>query len=298
MQQEQFTAFAYLDVDDPIVAWAVYRGALVSAQALTGREDGNSFPVSIMLARMLLHQDNRRLHNELLIDAIRSQRHAHCVSRLTGVYFFTTREHAQAAESWGAHFRTENLAEVIVGATLPVTRVDANWITFARPRADGRLDGSNLSWIDRYWSGEAHGATPVWEVIVHGRAIVLGTDLRERAYRVLAERFPHALDALEVSRLAAAVDNDLFQTLALMRQVADARYRIDYCLDVRSAGDRELIDRLAQYGGPKNIRDLQPGKETFGVPDLRPVSCEFTVSQRFGSISTSNSLVPAVHRID
>ena len=248
----------------------------------------------MMFAGMIQHQANARFQNELLIDAVRRQRYAHQVSRLAGMYFFTDPDEAKAAQNWGAHFRAENLAEVAVHNASPPTRVDANWITCAPLDAHGRLEGSDLSWIDRYWIGQARDNSPVWETIVHGRATVLGTELRRRAYDVLADRFPDALDTLEVSRLAAEVAADLGQTVALMRQIADDKYRIDYSLDMRAAEEPGFLDRLAKHNGPKNIRDLQPGKATFGLPDFRPFSCEVTISQ--GVDSRTGYSLPRVHR--
>jgi len=287
-------AFAYLDVDHPIVAWAVYRGTLVSVAAVGSAPTASHRPVSMMFAGMIQHQANARFQNELLIDAVRRQRYAHQVSRLTGMYFFTDHDEAKAAQNWGAYFRAESLSEVAVYSASPRTRVDANWITAAPLDTHGRLEVSDLSWIDCYWMGRSCDNRPVWETIVHGRATVLGTELRRRAYDVLADRFPDALDTLEVSRLAAEVDSDLGQTVALMQQIADDRYRIDYFLDMRAAEEPGFLDRLAKHHGATNIRDLQPGKPTFGLPDFRPFSCEFTISQEVDS-GTGYSL-PTVHR--
>jgi len=48
---------------------------------------------------------------------------------------------------------------------------------------------------------------------------------------------------------------------------------------MRDADNPEFLERLAAYDRPKNIRDVAPGKDTFGLPDFRPYSCEFTMSQ-------------------
>ena len=81
-------AFAYLNVDHPVVAWAVYRGTLVSAAAVDSAAADSARPVSMMFAGMIQHQANARFQNELLIDSIRRQRHADQVSRLAGMYFW------------------------------------------------------------------------------------------------------------------------------------------------------------------------------------------------------------------
>ena len=158
-----FQALAYLDVNHPVVAWAAYRGTLVSAATVGAAPTDNARPVSMMFAGMIQQQANSRLNNELLIDMVRRQRHSHNVSRLTGMYFFADFSEAKVAESWGAHFRPENLGEFEIHTTSPLTRVDSNWITYAPRDAEGRLRASDLSWIDRYWAGEAHDDGPVWE---------------------------------------------------------------------------------------------------------------------------------------
>ena len=63
-----FQAFAYLNIDHPVVAWGVYRGVIVSAQ-VTGTPP--TCPVSMMFAAMVQSQNNARFQNELLIDFVR-----------------------------------------------------------------------------------------------------------------------------------------------------------------------------------------------------------------------------------
>lgn len=124
--------------------------------------------------------------------------------------------------------------------------------------------------------------------------MVLGTDLPKRAYDVLAKAFPNALDMLEVSRLAAAVGSDLGQTAAWVTQLEPRTFRLAYYLDMREANDPDFLKRLAAHEGPKNVRDLAPGRETFGVPDFRSYGCEFTVSRRLSL--DGSSFMPALHR--
>jgi len=272
-----FQAYAYLDIEHPVVAWGVYRGVLVSAQASTAPPN---CPVSLMFAGIVHYKSNVRLQNEIIIDAVRASQFPSRTSRLAGMYFFTDSAQAAKAESWGGHFRPENLGEVEVHPVGEVTRVDSDWITYAETDRLGNLDTSDLSWIERYWAGEPHGSTPVWETIVQGRAVVFGTKLRERAYNVLARDFPSALDTLEMARLAAEVGSDLGQTGAWITQSEPDRLRLDYYLDMQDGHNPELHERLRAYGGPRNYRDLVPGKETFGLPDFRPYGRDFVVSQR------------------
>lgn len=140
-----FHAFAYLDIDHPVVAWGAYRGFLVSAHA---EARPPQVPVSMMLAGMIQHQNNARLHNELLIEGVRVGRSPDQVPRLTGMYFFTDVVQASAALAWGGHFRPENLVEVEVHPVRPPSKVDANWITYAERDAAGRIHPTKTDWIE------------------------------------------------------------------------------------------------------------------------------------------------------
>src|SRR5690606_31710732 len=79
------------------------------------------------------------------------------------------------------------------------THLDANWITFAYGN-----DHAPKHWMERYWSGEAFPSEePIWEMLLGGRALVLNTSLRERAYQVIKRQLPNAVAVLEMGRLAA-----------------------------------------------------------------------------------------------
>ena len=272
---EPFQAFAYLDIDHPVVAWGAYRGVLISAHAEARPPEA---PVSMMFAGMIQHENNARLHNEFLIERVRTEKFWHQISRLTGMYFFTDVGQADAALPWGGHFRPENLAELEVHPVGPYSKVDANWITHAEVDGNGRIDPAATEWIEKYWAGEPSSDSPVWETIVDGRAMIFGTELRQRAYDHVARAFPNALDTLEIALLAAEVGSDLGQTTAWIARTSADRFRLAYYLDMRDAENLEFLDRLGKHKGPRNLKDLAPGKKTFGLPDFRPLGCEFAAS--------------------
>lgn len=125
-----------------------------------------------------------------------------------------------------------------------------------------------------------------------GRAVIFGTEVRQRAYANVARAFPNALDTLEIARLGAAVESDLGQTTAWITRVAPDRFRLAYYLDMRDAESPEFLDRLGKYDGPRNMKDLVPGKETFGLPDFSPFGCEVTTTV----LSAASSSAYQVHR--
>jgi hypothetical protein len=273
-----FRAFAFLDVEHPVVAWEVYRGALVSALA---RDEPPEAPVSMMFAGIIQEQNNIRFRNEILIEAIRAMRHPDQVSRLTGLYCFENEQSASKAYSWGRHFKQENLAEIEVFPVGRVTRVDADWITSAPLDNEGQIAGNDLAWVDQYWRGEPWSNSPAWEVIFQGRAVVTDTALRERAYRVCQQEFPDALDMLEVARICAAVGFDVGRTIAWITQIEPGLLQLAYFMDMRDAENPELLQRIGRYQGPRNMRDLQSEKTTFGVGDLRRYFRTFKASFEF-----------------
>jgi hypothetical protein len=232
----------------------------------------------MMFAGMIQHQNNSRLHNELLIEGVRAAKYPDYVSRLTGMYFFTDVAQANAALVWGGHFRPQNLVEVEAHPTRQYSKVDANWITHAEVDATGRVDPTKTDWIEKYWTGAPFSDQPVWETIVDGRAAIFGTEVRQRAYENIVREFPNALDTLEIARLGAAVGSDVGQTAAWITRTAENRFSLAYCLDMRDAKNPEFLDRLGKYDGARNMKDLAPGKETFGLPDFRPFGCEFAAS--------------------
>lgn len=92
-----------------------------------------------------------------------------------------------------------------------VSHYDAEWITQDFPVSD--------FWMHAYFSGQATAA-PVWELVVEGQALILGTDLRERAYATVKKTWPQSLAVLELARLAVEVGSDLGAITAMLSIVA------------------------------------------------------------------------------
>jgi hypothetical protein len=255
-------AYAFLNINDPVCAWATYRAVLVSAQ------DAPGF-LSVWSAGMTRMESPQRLAREFALEQYRRQFHPKKISRLRGMFCFLDLGSAERALSWGGpanHFRAEYLAELnLTEAGECRDRFDANWVT------DQPGD-----WIAHYWAGEAcPGKTPIWETLVDGRLLVLGTDLRTRAYDVIKRRFPDSLTFLEIARMAAWVGSDLGSVSAFLREEGDDLV-LSYLMDMRDAENPEFIENLQKYkdeGNPINWADITPNlsEGLFGkTPDLRP----------------------------
>jgi len=197
------------------------------------------------------------------------------------MYCFLDKESAErAAALWGGsfqnHFQPEFLAELHLEATTRKDRVDSNWITYAKCDENGFLIASELSQFDQYWEGRPYpGKIPIWETIIEGRMIVLGTDLRDRAYEVIKREHPRSVALLEIARLAAWVGSDLGNVRAWLQDDGD-NVSLHYLQDMRDANSPEFLrklEELKQEGHPINWSDLHEEMKhgSFGkTMDLRP----------------------------
>lgn len=266
-------AYAFLDIDNPLCAWATYRGTLVSAPT--------THPgfVSVWTAGILRANDPSRVSFELAIEEVRTKHFPHRISRLQGMFCLPDIESAKRACLWDCarktHFQPSYLAELsLIEAGDRRDRLDANWITHAPINKAGFL--TDITWIPQYWAGDPYpDESPTWETLVDGRLIVLGTDIRERAYAAIKAEFPESLMFLEIARQAAWIGSDLGAVAALLRR-EDGDIILDYAMNMVDADNPEFLSRLAalqESGHPINRGDMKPHieKGSFGrVPDMRP----------------------------
>src|SRR5260370_21138333 len=162
-------AFAFLNVDIPWIAWLVYRGEMVSAQASNTRalSAWHAFYL-IDAARVGQRVANYRM--ETALENVRRSTFPAKVSRLSGLYLFEDEANARdAGRRWdGRNFREEYLAEIEIVAEPTVSRYDSEWIT-------NNMRSTEPSWMATYLSGSPMGERPLWELLVEGRGFVLGT---------------------------------------------------------------------------------------------------------------------------
>lgn len=262
-------AYAFLDIQNPVCAWCVYRGVLIAADQHDRRG-----VISAWSASLLRSAGPERLHREFALEIARQTLFPEQVSRLSGMYCFADMRSAErAAVSWGGHFHSAYLAELHLEGSLLASRFDANWISD---------DLSDPSWVVRYWQGEpCPAAKPIWEMVFDGRMVVLGTALREKAYEIVKSEFPDSLGILEISRQAAWVGSDLGDICHWAHERDDTLY-VEYLMNMRDATDPNFLKRLEALlnsGHDINWADLRPHirAETFGnVPDLRPFHFSLT----------------------
>lgn len=261
-------AFAFLNVDNPWIAWLVYRGEMVSPKA------SNTPALSVWHASYLIDATRSRqrtayYEREMKLESIRRSSFPGKVSRLSGLYFFENVESARSAgQRWDGNFREEHLAEIeIVGEPL-VSRYDSEWITHS-------MGSTDSSWMSSYLSGSQMGEVPLWELLIEGKGFVLGTRVRERAYDTVKRTWPRSLGLLELSRVAVELNSDLGLICPFVTRESD-RVRLTIQLSFADAKNPAFLDKLSRYDGPKNTADLNASAELV-VPDLSDHFAEFTL---------------------
>jgi hypothetical protein len=253
------TGFVALDVDDPLVAWLVYRGEIVSSHSF------HEGALSFWLTRYLKQTSSANVRSklfkaELALEQLRSVSFPQAVSRLTGFYLFEQEDAARAAMARDDPARADTIVEVELRSGAKTSRHDAEWITrqLGEPGTD--------DWMHAYLSGVPVGPAPIWEFLVDGRALIYGTRVREAAYDTVVATWSDSLPLLEMARLGVELGSDLgLITAMLVRR--EMRTRTEYVIDMRDADDEGFLARLRKFDGPVNGADLAHGPGR--VPDLR-----------------------------
>jgi hypothetical protein len=270
-QDQWETGLAYLNIHDPLVAWMVYRGELVSASG-HGPDWALSFFTVENLRALAAGARRDWWEGELALEAVRSTYYAQCASRLRGFYLFADETSARRARLWARPgFVPENQVEVAIAPNSVISRHDAEWIS-TRLTWDRTED-----WMNRYLSGEARvDEEAVWEYVVDGSAVVYGTTVREAAYDVLKNAWPDSLALLELSRLAFWLDWPLGRVAPMLGRDDDT-YRVQYLLNFEDADNPEFLKALSEFEGERNTNDLNATSELV-TPDLTQRAFEFPAS--------------------
>lgn len=160
---EQRKLYAYLNLNNPIVAWEVAIGRIESICYKS--EFGVSIWFYNLVRKYLSDNHNEKLQNELALEKVRSDNFRDKVSRLTGIYLFKTKEMAEIAiDRWSLNQNYKNTIAEIDFHGLNFTEVDSEWITDYL----GSPLEQNAPWMHNYWSGVTRGENPLTEVLASG----------------------------------------------------------------------------------------------------------------------------------
>ena len=183
--------YAYFDIQKyPITAWEVAIGRIISAHY----DEKDKFPISFWFYQYIQNfiekrQKNARIKflNELQIELIRQKFFPSKVSRLKGVYFFTTYEDAKRAlYKWKGEDFNERFISQVNFTVKRISYYDSDWITDNLIQPNPSSD----EWIFNYLSGKPKSKEPLWEVVVEGVGIVVSKELRIAAYQALMKKWP------------------------------------------------------------------------------------------------------------
>lgn len=282
------TAWCFLNIDDPLVAWETYRGEIISSDYY---HDG--YPIISPRSSSILRMLGSKIlaTNELLLESVRQNYFSNKVSRLTGAFLFENKKEAYKAISmWGndiPHFNPFALTEVIPSLDTYYSKHDSNWITFNLGNVS-----SDLSWMHHYWNGDIcpESKEPLWELIACTRCYICNTELRMQSYKNIRDRFNNffprkTLPLLEHARLAAYLGSDLGHSTPYLMQTEPSTISVKYIISMVDAKNPEYLERLSSYVlAPKNaehinFQDLNIINEddNFSVPDFRKMEFSFKI---------------------
>lgn len=204
------TYYAFLNIDNPMVAWEVAIGRIKSIGEYSINNSGISTWQYSLLRHHAQNGNSNKFFNELKLEMIRQLNYSNKVSRLRGIYFFENEEDAHnAIDRWQISSDMKKYISPISVTANNITKLDSEWITF-------NLNSNNdEKWIHSYWSGEIYGEKPLTELLVDGIGIVMNYELRKEAYNKILQRDPTSTPLLAMACCAFRVHN--IEEIAIIR---------------------------------------------------------------------------------
>jgi hypothetical protein len=286
--------YCFLDLEHPAVAWAVMRGMMVSADYVSTPPTPGF--ISFMQAGMIETLNNRRIFNEFLIEQVRARFFERRVSRMRGMFFFKSREQAEARigdPAWPPHCEAKNLLELRLHHDEPTTDVDANWITFANV-SEGRVNISDLKWVKQYWAGEPYNESPVWETLATGVALVLDEQVRRRCFDYVKEIFPGAHIPILMARLASEAGTCGGLIAPFLRREDEDLVRLVYLSSDAEYHDPIVCDAIRAHPDSGYLARMMAENESWVAPDFRPWGRAFQLRKQIVT-GLGDFPIPSLH---
>lgn len=267
---EELSMYAYLNIENPMVAWEVAIGRIYSAGASTRDRFGISVWQFNMMKRSALRGHVPSISAEFGIESFRQQYFPGEASRLKGIFFFESADMARAAiKRWGMPSRYNKYISKVRFWAENYSKYDSEW--FTQHASSGRID-----WYRDYLSGKTLGENPLTEIVADGFGLILNQDLRRMAVQRVLELWPTSSILLAAAMCAI---NDLnLHDVALTTPYL-------YCENGRIGGHHAIkMDVLERHqleiskaiernyaNGNINIPLILPNNPDmlFSVPDMR-----------------------------
>lgn len=189
--------FAFLNINDPIVAWEVAIGRIFSNNSITYQNLGISFFFRNRLKQLSISGPNQHIINEFNIERHRQKYYPSNVSRLEGVYFFETEAMAHLAiDRWNFPPQMHEFISEVTFSGDRYSYYDSEWITHL-------MNSNDQDWYENYLAGKTYGDKPLTEIITEGFGIILNDKLRQKAILKVIDLFPTSSLLLAVGMAAA-----------------------------------------------------------------------------------------------
>lgn len=263
------TFYVALKLDDPAVAWEVYRGNMISCESI---ENKTFQPVSFWyvkyLRRCLLVTQTSI--NETLLERVRENEYPEETSRLKGLYFFEDRDAAQDILAfWGMEKHT--LIEAHYEHVTKVTRVDSKWISNHLPKV------GDTEWMRKYWSGEPCDHEPHWELLVKGKLVITDSIAIKKARETIERVWPKSLPLLELSRIAALMGSELGHCVPFIQKLSESTFGLRYIINMEDASNDRFLKRLGEYMKLHEIPPLVDSDTELVTPDMKRSTFDFSI---------------------
>lgn len=181
--REQLSSWMMIDLNNMLTTWEIAIGRVISACDI-------QIPGAVSqwhywkLKEAVENGDFRTYSREMELERIRANHYPNAVSRLTGVFLFESEAGAQNAKrKWRKSNATTEITDVGFSAER-FSIHDSNWLL--------DLDAPISKIAHNYWSGEAAGGEPIWEVIASGIGRVWEREVQLRCYKKMYNAEPHA----------------------------------------------------------------------------------------------------------
>lgn len=258
-----------LKLEDPAVAWEVYRGNMISCESI---ENKTFQPVSFWyvkyLKRCLLVTQTSI--NETLLERVRESEFPEETSRLKGLYFFENKDAAQKILAfWGMHKHA--LIEAHYEHVTKVTRVDSKWISNHLSKV------GDTEWMRKYWSGVPYDNNPHWELLVKGKLVITDDNAIKLAYETVKRLWPRSLPLLELSRISALIGSELGHCVPVILKLSENDFGLRHIINLEDAKNDEFLERLKRYMALNNISPLVSHDIELVTPDLRKAAFDFSI---------------------